>query len=442
MKLVDTTHYERLSDLVEALKDTCGSGDVDSSLAILRCVHESYGVDAFIEVDQVAADATQYSIALTGCVDDHGIPRIISPVAPSVFADGLLGSLVRTPEVKLATHVDCQTDPVLCNVFPCGKSLLAIPLTQGGGAHKWLIFLSRSAVGFTRSNMEQVAALAVAARKWQDSHDLHQQLEAIQKELLGHADRLAAVQEALLPKDLPSLPGFQAAVSHQPRQVVGGDWYGVVPFDRPKGQAARHVAIAVGDVCGHDVSSTVVMGIVLAILRCYRAIPASPADVMRHLNARLCEMSLPNGFTTAFLCFLSLDNLKLTYSIAGHPRPLVRNPDGTVRDLARAAGLPLGVCEEATWQDAEETLDPGSLLCLHTDGITDTAAPGGEPYGLEALMHILSTAAPDPRAVISSVVDDLGRHQAGSPQVDDRTLLIARVGALVTVNPAVSALHR
>ncbi len=270
---------------------------------------------------------------------------------------------------------------------------------------------------------------ASTARKRQ-SRELHQQLASVQEELQGYAARLTAVQEALLPKNLPALPGFEAAVSYQPRLVVGGDWYGVVPFISPGARAARYVAIAVGDVCGHDVSATVVMAIVLGILRCYRAFPASPADVMRHLNARLCEMSLPNGFTTAFIGFLSVDDLKLTYSIAGHPRPLVRNPDAAVRTLTTAAGLPLGLFAEATWQDAEETLVPGSLLCLYTDGVTETAAPGGAFYGSGSLEKMVANGADGPQAVVDRIVADLGRHQGPAPQDDDRTLLVARVGGM------------
>lgn len=266
-----------------------------------------------------------------------------------------------------------------------------------------------------------------AARKPQ-SQGLHAQLTSIQEELQGYAARLTAVQEALLPKNLPSLPEFQAAVSYQPRQVVGGDWYGVVPFVSPESHVARHIAIAVGDVCGHDVSATVIMAVVLGILRCYRALPASPADVMRHLNARLCEMSLPNGFTTAFIGFLSLDDLSLTYSTAGHPRPLVRSPNAVARPLTAAAGLPLGLFPEATWQDAREPLAPGSLLCLYTDGVTETAGPGGTFYGSHRLSEMVDNGGNGPLAIIESIEADLRRHQGPAPQGDDRTILVVKAG--------------
>lgn len=258
---------------------------------------------------------------------------------------------------------------------------------------------------------------------------LRQQFDSLLEELQDNAMRLAAVQAALLPKNLPVLPGFQAAVFHQPRQVVGGDWYGVVPFPYPNERAPRHVAIAIGDVCGHDVSATVVMAIVLAILRCYRATPASPADVMRHLNARLCEMGLPNGLTSAFIGFLSLDDLKLIYCTAGHPRPLVRDPGGVVRLLVQAAGPLLGAFEEATWQDAEEILPPGSVLCLYTDGITDTAAAAGTLFGRHRLSTRLSARRSEPQVIVNDIIDSLGRHQKDCPQKDDRTLLVARIGA-------------
>lgn len=270
---------------------------------------------------------------------------------------------------------------------------------------------------------------ANAARNWQESQRLQQQqLASIQEELQGYAARLVAIQEALLPKDLPELPGCEATVSCQPRLVVGGDCYGVVPFIYPGHSAVRHVALAIGDVCGHDVAATVVMAIVLAILRSYRDIPAGPADVWRHLNARLCEMVLPNSFTTGFLGFLSLEDLTLTYSIAGHPPPLVRNPDGTVRCLDRNASVPLGIFEEAKWENAEVKLSPGSLLCLYTDGVTETVAPGGGMYGLTALTRALSTASGGSRAAVDHLVADVTRYQGQAAQADDRTLMVVHLG--------------
>lgn len=275
-----------------------------------------------------------------------------------------------------------------------------------------------------------------AERNRRDLRAVRQQLASIQEELQGHATRLVAVQNALLPKDLPSLPGFEATVSYQPRQVVGGDCYGVVPFAYPGQSAVRHIAVAIGDVCGHDVAATVVMAIVLAILRSYRDIPAGPADVWRHLNARLCEMCLPDSLTTGFLGFLSLEDYTLTYSIAGHPPPLVRHPDGTVERLDRAASVPLGILEDARWEDAEATLSPGSLLCLYTDGVTETTTPGGGMYGLTALTRALATASAGSRAAVDHIVADVAKHQGNAPQADDRTLMVIHLGDRGDLQPA------
>jgi serine phosphatase RsbU (regulator of sigma subunit) len=120
------------------------------------------------------------------------------------------------------------------------------------------------------------------------------------------------------------------------------------------------------------------MAIVNAIMRCYPRFPASPSDVLEHLNKHLYQMSVPDTYVTAFLGFLSLATGRCRYSCAAHLHPLVRDRDRSIRPLhCKIGGYPLGMFDKAHCADAEEMLEPGSLLCLYTDGIIDTASPGG-----------------------------------------------------------------
>lgn len=430
MTFVDTTRYHRLGDLVEMLNASCHAGDdMTAHRAILKCLHQCYGVDAYVELDTDGLSHNQYRVTRIAIINGHEMPQIIDGLEPSLFAGGALGQLIQSPEAKLATHVECRNDSVLRNFFPCCQSLLAIPM--GREQHspvKWLVFLSVSGVGFTRSNIEQVAALGVVAHSRLEVHELHRQLDGLHAEMQWRADRLVAIQRALLSGQLvTTIPGISAAVSHEPCGKVGGDFYGVMPVRLTPNGTATSVAILIGDVCGHDVSSTVVMAIVLAILRCYPQMPTSPAAVLRHVNEHLHRMNLPDAYATAFLGFLSLDSLKLTYCRAAHPQPLVRHPDGTVRTLDCTGGYPLGMFEDAQCEDVEDALIPGSLLCLSTDGVADTASPSGTPYGLESLKGAFAAADGDPQSAVDGIIGELGKHQASAYQTDDRTLMVVKL---------------
>jgi len=160
MRQVEMARYPRLEDILYMLSLLRTSCDEAESRFILgKCLRDCYGVDLVIEVSVSGLDTGQYRIG--NILIGHGLgdSAQIDFAGPAVTHGGILGMIVQTHEVKLTTGLECANDQVLGSLLVHCHSLLAIPIPSELQPDKWLVFFSTSAVGFTKSNMEQVALL-------------------------------------------------------------------------------------------------------------------------------------------------------------------------------------------------------------------------------------------------------------------------------------------
>jgi serine/threonine-protein kinase RsbW len=175
------------------------------------------------------------------------------------------------------------------------------------------------------------------------------------------------LQHALMPDVPPKIAGLDVAVRYLPATGgvhVGGDWYDVFPLGRDR------VALAIGDVAGHSISSASIMGQIRSLLRAYTLEHPAPADVMRYTNAAVCQL-LPDALATAFYAVLDLSTGDLAYANAGHPPALVDSGDGRVGYLNGASGAMLGVASGTAYTASHRRLAPGARLLLFTDGLIE-----------------------------------------------------------------------
>ncbi|MFG2359722.1 SpoIIE family protein phosphatase [Streptomyces sp. NPDC048521] len=243
------------------------------------------------------------------------------------------------------------------------------------------------------------------------------------------------LQRFLLPSRLPDLPRLATAARYRPAGVttrVGGDWYDVItlPGDR--------AVLVVGDVEGHSVESTAVMGQMRTAVTSYAVEGHRPAAVIDRTGRLLAALGTD---LTATCCVVSLDTLDGTaeVALAGHPPPLVRRPDGSIGVLAAPANLPLGVPTADACQAREHRVACGSVLMLYTDGLVGWDAPDPQ-VRLHALLGAGGgTPAPDLEQLADLVVED-----GSTPQQrrDDAVVLLALYGGAVgQEEPRVGSLH-
>ncbi len=230
------------------------------------------------------------------------------------------------------------------------------------------------------------------------------------------------VQQSMLPRTFPQVPGYQFAARNEPARQVGGDFYDVIAL------GDDHFGIAVADVSDKGMPAALYMALTRSLLLAEAHRERSPAAVLARVNALLLELGEPNMFVTVFYGVIERAARELVYARAGHDRPLLLRA-GTSQELD-AKGTVLGLLGADMLGLSEEriTLISGDRLVLYTDGLTDMMAPDGQLFNRARLESMLRRyAALGPVDLCDAVFSDLAAYQGTADQFDDTTLLVVSV---------------
>jgi serine phosphatase RsbU (regulator of sigma subunit) len=201
--------------------------------------------------------------------------------------------------------------------------------------------------------------------------------------LLEVADRLSLkndleiareIQQSMLPRAAFKAPGIEAFGMTRPANTVGGDFYDIVPL--PDGR----VLLALGDVAGKGSPAALLMALLLAMMRTLIDEGLEGADLVARLNVQIGRHSLPHSrFVTLFIAILNPATGELSYVNAGQNPPLLRRGNGSYERL-RAGGMALGMFETATYTTGATVLEPGDVLVMYSDGITEAEDTFDQPF--------------------------------------------------------------
>jgi sigma-B regulation protein RsbU (phosphoserine phosphatase) len=231
--------------------------------------------------------------------------------------------------------------------------------------------------------------------------------------------RAREIQQSLLPKEIPQLPGIAVATAWQPALAVGGDYFDVLRLD------GNRLAICIADVSGKGVAAALLMANVQASLRASVRDLDSPARVCGIVNGMLRESIAGNKFVTFFCGVLDANTRTFRYCNAGHPYPILVS-DGAAHTLDEG-GAVLGVFPSWDYQDSSVNLKSGDRLLLFTDGITEAEDAQGEEFGVERVAafgkaHAASSAAQLNEQLLAQVSDFCAAQFE-----DDATLVVLAV---------------
>lgn len=226
----------------------------------------------------------------------------------------------------------------------------------------------------------------------------------------------------LLPRRLPELPQCTTAARFLPAtQDVGGDWYDVLPL------SAGRVALVVGDVMGHGLSEAATMGRLRTAVSTLADLELPPDEVMSHLNQIVGGLG-EDSFATCLYALHDPTTGICTLTLAGHPPPVVVEPDGFVYFPELSPDPPLGAAEPP-FQSVELQLHDGSLLVLYTDGLLES--PGREiDQGMADLARLLRTSGPEDLERLCDLITTRLLPYEQSSALDDAALLVARLHTL------------
>ena len=268
-----------------------------------------------------------------------------------------------------------------------------------------------------------------------------QQREAQERERIAQELRVARlIQQTLLPKELPQLPGWQLAAHYQPAREVGGDFYDFIPL--PGGR----LGLVVGDVTDKGVPAALVMATTRTLLRATAARLDSPGAVLAHVNTVLDPDIPPNMFVTCLYAVLEPASGRLRYANAGHDLPYQRRGE-TVVEL-RATGMPLGLLPGMRYEEQEATLGPGDSVLFYSDGLVEAHNPQREMFSFPRLRELVAHPALErDKTLVDYLLTELARFTGrGWEQEDDITLVTlqrsqggAHVAQVSYVDPAARA---
>ena len=232
--------------------------------------------------------------------------------------------------------------------------------------------------------------------------------------------RAREIQQSLLPKEIPQLPGIAIATAWRPARTVGGDYFDVLRLD------GNRLAICIADVSGKGVPAALLMANVQASLRASVRDLDSPARVCSIVNGMLCESIAANKFVTFFCGVLDANTRAFRYCDAGHPYPILVSA-GAAHTLDNGGGAVLGVFPSWNYQDSSVNLKSGDRLLLFTDGITEAEDSQGEEFGVERVAafgkaHTANSAAELNEQLLAQVSDFCGAQFQ-----DDATLVVLAV---------------
>ena len=236
-----------------------------------------------------------------------------------------------------------------------------------------------------------------------------------------------AVQQRMMPVDVPRAPGVDLAARYRPSFEIGGDFYDLF-------ESHGRLAIVVGDVVGKGVAAGLLMSAVRATMRAYAELSDDLSRVLARTNDALCRDTTVNEFATVWMGTIDPHTRELRYVSAGHDRPVLFRRSGgeyTARTL-EGGGLVAGVSPGESYPVELCRLERGDVLVAFTDGLTDARAFDSSRFGRARLLEALSGALEsDPDASAAALVErvfwTIRQFTGLQPQADDETLVVARI---------------
>jgi sigma-B regulation protein RsbU (phosphoserine phosphatase) len=325
---------------------------------------------------------------------------------------GMVGYVASTLQMRYAP--DVRKDPYYVACQESTRSEVAIPLLVDGklvgvfsASHHDLDAFPREQLRMLQGLCDHLAVAVRNARRFQ--HERHERERMSQEECEARV-----IQQALLPKSSPYIPGFAISGLSIPAGAVGGDWYDFISFDD------GCWGLVLADVSGKGTAAALLMSATRGMLRSLAQTCSGPGEVLTRLNRLLVEDFPCGRFVTMLFAVLNPSTRTLTFSSAGHLRPLLVDKQGA-RFLDSERGMPLGL-GTGEFSESQVQFSEGSRLVFYSDGITEATDGSDEEYGAERMRdHVLQ-----PEASADSILADVRSFANGEGLHDDATVIFVK----------------
>ena len=250
---------------------------------------------------------------------------------------------------------------------------------------------------------------------------------AEKERLQSEIEIAASIQRNLLPKEGPKFRGVSFSAHFEPTTSIGGDYYDVFNLDKSR------LAVAIGDVSGHGLSTGLVMAMVKAAITTLVEEGADETSLFHRLNDLVYRSTERRAFMTLAFTIFDLERRTIRHTNAGHLFPYLLRSDGTAAISIESPSLPLGVRDSIITRTVEVPLQEGDSIVYLSDGIIEAQDENGDPLGFDQLEGLLAVQQDrTPSALRDVILDAVARHSGTRPADDDRTVMVLRFDHLLT----------
>jgi len=224
----------------------------------------------------------------------------------------------------------------------------------------------------------------------------------------------------LLPQTLPKLAHLELAAKFIPARAIGGDLYDFIPY------SLSRLGMVIGDVSGKGAPAAIYAALVSGILRSHAPIEPGPAEMLKAVNMSLAERRIEAQFVSLIYAVWDDQHRILTVANSGLPRP-IHVHDGK-NSVIEATGLPLGLFDDADYDEFRFKMKPGDLFVFFSDGILDARNRNGGLFGRGRVEQIVADCkGRSAECIVDSLFKAVAEHSAGVETFDDQTVLAIKV---------------
>lgn len=331
---------------------------------------------------------------------------------------GVVGYAVQNKEAVLLP--DVRKDSRYIQLNPETRSELAVPLIYKDKVIGVLDLEHTRRGFFTEDHKRTITTLAAQVAIAIENAQLYERIAQQERRLERDLALARELQFRLLPQTLPKVTNLDIAAKFVPARAIGGDLYDFMSY------SLSRTAIVIGDVSGKGAPAAIYAALVSGILRSHAPIEPAPAEMLSAVNFSLGERRIEAQFVSLIYAVWDNENRSLRISNSGLPRPIYCRDGKTT--MIEATGLPLGLFEEAEYDELSFNAKPGDVFVLFSDGILDARNKAGDLFGRGRVEKIVTANCnASAEAVVKAIFTAVAEHTAGEEAFDDQTVVAIRV---------------
>src|ERR1019366_303550 len=331
---------------------------------------------------------------------------------------GVVGYAAQAKEAVLVPDVAKSERYIAVN--PETRSELAVPLIYQEKVIGVLDLEHTRRGYFTEDHKRTLITLAAQLAIAIENARLYEQIARQEQRLERDLALARELQFRLLPQSLPKMQHLEVEAKFVPARAIGGDLYDFLPY------SLSRLGIAIGDVSGKGAPAAIYAALVSGILRSHAPIEPGPAEMLSAVNLSLGERRIEAQFVSLIYAVWNDANKTLQVANSGLPRPIYCHRGKT--EIIEATGLPLGLFDDADYDELTFQAEPGDLFVFFSDGILDARNRKGDLFGRQRVDEIVTRCATETaRNLVDTLFTAVTEYAAGMETFDDQTVVVIKV---------------